>query len=349
MRVGTIQYSTDQGISHLAKDFYDAGVITDVMTFRHGSRPGNPQWYPPETVELVGRPFNGPVVEEFIKSVDVMLFFETPHDWEVIKLIRRLGRRSAIVPMYECTAERYTPSVKGYLKEYQPDKWVCPSLLDCEYFPNSPFVPIPLPTTLPPWTLRTNAERFLHNGGNLGLRGHKGTREIMLAMKYVKAPIQLTIRAQDDAGLHALVREIPSIKTDSRVTFEYGSRPRETLFDGHDVFIMAEKYNGLSLPLAEARGVGMVVMTSDRFPMNTWLNREFLIPVSGYTRQRVGGPFNWYDEATVQPESIAAMIDQTYALGKLDGLIEQESLKTREWRRTMSWDVLKDQWLEVLA
>lgn len=348
MKVGTVCYSTEQGIGHLPKWFYDEGVITDVMTFRHGSRLEHPEWYPPDTVNLVGRPFNGTVVNEFLKRVDLMLFFETPFDWDFLRYCRERGVKTAIVPMYECTPERYTPSSRSYDASVRPDRWICPSLLDCQYFPGSPFLPIPLPRSLGPWQLRTRAERFLHNGGNLGLRGHKGTLEIMRAMQSVKSPIKLTIRAQDEAGLHKLCREVPSAVRDDRITFEYGNKPYAELFDGHDVFIMAEKYNGLSLPLAEAKASGMVVMTSDRFPMNTWLDKLFLIPVSSYTPAKVGGPYNMYEEAVVDPQEIAMAIDRAYENGKCTDHVERYSMASREWRETMSWDALKPLWVKEL-
>lgn len=349
LKVGCISYATSQGISHLAKNFYDAGVITDVMVYRHGSRPSHLEWYrkdsePNYPVELIQRPFSGPVVEDFIRSVDVMLFFETPFDWDVIKLIRKLGKRSVIVPMYECTPKRYTPIVKDHDVSSMPDKWICPSLLDVEYFTGSPYLPIPLAPDVPAWQLRTRAENFLHNGGNLGLRGHKGTREIMQAMRYVVSPIKLTIRAQDERGLHELITAEPSVKRDDRVTLQYGEIPYAELFDGHDVFLMAEKYNGLSLPLAEARAAGMMVMTSNRFPMHCWLPTLPLIPVARYQRASIGGSYNDYDEAVVDPVAIASKIDEVYGRS-----IKNYSQSAIQWRESMSWEKLKPEWIKELS
>lgn len=349
MRIGTVAYSTDQGISHLAKWFYDEGVITDVMTFRHGSRPEHPEWYPPGTTQLVGRPFNGPVVDEFLKKVDLMLFFENPFDWDFLQYCRDRNVKTAIVPMYECTPARYTPSTKEYDGKVRPDRWICPSLLDVQYFPGSPYLPIPLPRCLPPWKLRTTAKRFLHNGGNLGLRGHKGTLELMRAMQLVKSPIQLTIRAQDEAGLHRLCREVPTAVRDERITFQYGTIPYEKLFDeDHDVFIMVEKYNGLSLPLAEAKACGMPVMTTDRFPTNTFLDHLFLIPVASTTPAKVGGPYNTYQEAIVDLQDVADAIDRAYENGEKTDQVERISLNAKQWRETMSWDELKPRWIKEL-
>ncbi len=406
MRVGTIGYATEQGIGYLPKWFYDAGLITDVMVFRHGSRQTHLEWYPEGTVELVGRPFNGPVVEAFIKSVEVMLFFETPFDWTVIDLCKRLGTKTVIVPMYECTPERVP---------WQPDAWFCPSLLDQrDYFKGSPFVPIPVPQDTT-WHQRKTATRWLHNAGNLGLRGHKGTLEILKAVKHVSSrDFRLTVRAQDVNALRGVIAQVPDVERDPRVVVQYGDTPREMLFGPeHDVFVMAEKYNGLSLPLMEARASGMLVVTSDRFPTNTWLpthlpcqecdghgwlgyqwaksamvkcggsKRPFsdpnrigsyyadeqgqeigiktiggkctacsgsktsgapcLIPVKSYSRQRVGGSFNSYDEAYITPERIAETIDNLVGSD-----IAEYSLQGREWAEANSWERLKPLWEEEL-
>ena len=331
MRVGCISYATDQGIAHLAKAFYDHGVITDVAIFHHSSRVNHPEWFPGAMV-IARRPFDWPEIRAWIDQMDAMLFFETPFDWIVLDYCRRKGIRTAICPMYECSP-RHIP--------VQPDKWLCPSLLDCEYFPGSPFIPVPVEQ---PWQERKWARRFLHNGGHLGLRGHKGTLEIMRAMELVKSPITMTIRSQDAKGLAELIRKVPSIKWDRRVSLSMGGIPYGQLFDGFDVFIMAEKYNGLSLPLAEARASGMLVMTSDRFPMNTWLPREPLIPVEKYTVASISGAYKEFQEATVRPEDIAAKIDQVY-----DTDISEYSRSGKAWAEENSWEKLKPRWVEALA
>lgn len=338
MRIGTVCYTTEQGISHLAKWFYTAGVITDVMTFRHGGRPAHPEWYPPDTIELVGRPFNGPAVDAFLAKVDVMVFMESPFDWSFLNYCRERGVRTVIIPMYECHPVK---------PPFVPDKYVCPSLLDQrDYWPTSPVLQIPVPPGIV-WAQRTKAEQFLHNGGNLGLRGHKGTLEILRAWKYVKSDAELTVRAQDTAGLDQLLAQVPEIRRDERIVLIPGSVPYEDLFKGRDVFIMAEKYNGLSLPLIEARAAGLVVITSDRYPMNQWLPTFPLIPVKRYSRQRVGGAYQEYDEATVTPEAIAETVDRMFAVHT--EYVEEYSLSGKLWAEANSWDNLRDKWIKEIC
>ena len=44
MRIGSIGYATYQGLGILLKDFYDNGIISDVITVNHWLR-GNERWY----------------------------------------------------------------------------------------------------------------------------------------------------------------------------------------------------------------------------------------------------------------------------------------------------------------
>ena len=333
MRVGCIQYASEQGLGILAKSFYDAGVITDMMVFRHGSRKSHMEWYPSGTMELVDRPFNGSIVEGIIKDVDVMLFFETPHDWSVLDLCRRLKTPTVLVPMYECTPIR---------TKYCADKVIVPSLLDLQYYPGSTFIPIPVPDDT--FELRTKANMFLHNAGNIGLRKNKGTMELMQAMPYVKSDLRLHIRAQDVGGLKSIISQVPRITQDPRVSFQFGSIPYHQLYTGYDVLVAPEKVSGLCLPIQEARAAGMVVMASDRHPHNTWLPKESLIHVSAYQQASMGGPYHTFDEAVLDPRDIASCMDALYGTD-----ITSYSQSSVDWAASMSWSTLKPVWMEALS
>jgi hypothetical protein len=78
--------------------------------------------------------------------------------------------------------------------------------------------------------------------------------------------------------------------------------------------------------------------------MNDWLPREHLIPVRSYSKERVGGPYNVYDEAHVHPEDVAATIDRLHGLN-----VTEYSRSGREWAEEHSWSRLKARWLEALT
>lgn len=369
MRVGCIGYATDQGIGHLARSFYDAGIITDMLILRHGRRPDHPEWYrDPVVVGSLREEVE--VLRRFCEDKDVMLFFETPFDWSLLNYCREVKVKTIIVPMYECMP-RCIPA--------RPDLFLCPSLLDIQYYPESQFLEVPVDGPCPRcrgygsademvicprcngkpymglrWSQRTVAKRFLHNSGHIGLMEHKGTTEILKAVEFIKSPAEITIRSQEPQ-LKEMARKILGDRA-NRVTLEVGNFPREILFQDHDVFLMAEKYNGLSLPLREARASGMLVMTSDRFPMNEWLPTKVdwkekdstgtgnpLIPVSSYRRASVSPRCNEFDEAVIDPRVIAAKIDEWYGRD-----ISEYSRQGQQWADSMSWEVLGPKYRELL-
>ncbi len=333
MKIGMTAYATNQGLGYLAKSFYDAGIVDEIILIRHGSprRPTYPEWYGNRAVEAPGRKIRGPSVETLLDKIDVMLFFETPFDWKFPELCRKHNVKTVMIPMYE-----WFP--KG--KESIFDGYLCPSLLDVDYFkkyPHSLFVPPVDPTA---WKLRTTAKRFLHNAGNIGHRNHKGTLELLQAVKYLKSDLSLTIRCQDTRAFRRLLSQVPGIERDSRVNLELGEIPHEDLFTGYDVYVAPEKFNGLSLPLQEAYAAGMLVMASDRYPNHCWLPTEPLISV-GRTRQaEIGGGYLSFEESILDPEEIAESMDNWYEKD-----IRDFSSQGRLWARTNSWELKRGECL----
>jgi len=136
---------------------------------------------------------------------------------------------------------------------------------------------------------------------------------------------------------------VPEIASDERVSIIRGTLPYDELWNTGDVFVFPEKFNGLSLALQEARAAGMLVMGTHRYPMTTWLPNEALIPVLGTHRACVSGKCIEFDEAVVDPEDIAAMMDKWY-----DQDISSQSLAGKHWAEDMSWESLGPQYLEYI-
>ena len=325
MRIGSITYATVQGLGIQVKQFYDHGIIDEVMIYKHRCYDNHYDWYPPETPVITERPIRGQA-EGFLNRIDVLVQFETFFDWTLLMHCRAKGVKTVLVPHYECMPEK--------LKE-QPDKIICPSLLDEEYYPGNPVLPIPVDY---PWKQRTKALRFLHNGGNLGLRGRNGTLEILQAMQYVQSPVEVMVRCQDAAGIAAILRKLPKPESD-RFKIHIGTVPYEKLFEDYDVYLSAEKFSGSSLALQEACAAGMLVITTDRFPQNTWLPRKPLIPYHNSQKVRVMGDCLEIDEAIVDPKDIAASIDKWYGKD-----ITAISRSGKIWAGLNSWDVLGPAW-----
>lgn len=356
MRIASIGYATEQGLGHLMRDFFTAGVVTDPIIYRHGhpSRPTHADWYPPWT-PVVDPRRTGLVanqqVRDILNRVDLLLAWETFFDWSLVAYCRKIGVRTVLVPMYEWTPTEWPE---------KPDMLICPSLLDLDIFRDQ-FTPgrcvhLPIPVRTDRWQLRTTARNYLHNAGNVGHREHKGTRQLLESVKYLTQPIDLVVRAQDETALRSIVSDVfgPEIASanpavlpaggGARVRVEYGAVPYANLWNGRDVYVAPEKFNGLSLPLQEARAAGLLVMTTNRYPANTWLPEEALIPVAHIERARIGGGYYEFDESVVDPRVIATVMDTWFNWD-----IVKYSLSGREWAEANSWGVLKASWLEALG
>lgn len=361
MRVGSLVYATDQGLGILAKSFVDHGVVTDVVVISHGRHPNHLEWYPEPVGHGVMTDLRSAEqrawIKDFCTSMDVMMFFETPFLWELIPHCRDVGVKTVIMPMHECMPAMIPA---------QPDLWICPSELDLawtntlrEGYRGSTFIPVPVEV---PWRQRTKVEVFVHNAGHGGLKGRNGTADLLEAMKYVKSPVKLLIRSQD--ALNA--EDYNRLKYCDNIEYVCCNVLHEDLWkDGGkgDAFVFPERFNGLSLPLQEARAAGMLVICGDRFPMNQWLPSKWsvktrggtspvdswdeelsaLIPVKEYVKEKIGPPYNQYDSARYDPRDIAVTIDSWYGKD-----ITEYSLSGKAWAETMSWEALKPRCVAAL-
>lgn len=325
MRVGSLVYATDQGLGILARSFVQAGVVTDVMVVKHGRHPCHAaEWYPGAPILHGVRSHDDMLrAKQFCDQHDVMFFFETPFIWELIPHCRARNVKTVIMPMHECM-----PATWPCDEHFAPDLILNPSALDQLCFPTGTQVTVPVdPST---WRQRERARVFVHNAGHGGLKGRNGTIELMEAIKLAKSPAQFVIRCQEGGPLMNI------IPTDRRVGVVTRTLPAAELYAGGDVFIFPEKFNGLSLPLQEARAAGMLVMTTDRFPNNDWLPVRPLIKTRAYVRNRIGPPYREFNEALLDPVAIAEKIDEMY-----DKDISPYSRDGLEWARENSWE----QWL----
>ena len=292
-------------------------------------------WYP--AAEIYDRSH----VDEFLDGLDALLILEKLHDWGPAIKAQRRHIRLILMPMYEITPDPLPVN---------PDVFICPSRLDFDvYGPKGTAIYLPVPVDVP-WRQRRSVRTFVHNAGNGYGFFRNGTFDLLAAVAFIKSPIQLIVRMQESLWRALEVRErreeiqgiLDQAARDPRVVFVRGTVPYEELWTQGDAFVFPERYNGLSLPLQEARASGMLVIASDRYPMNTWLPREPLIPVSGYEPvARFGIEVR---SAIVRPEDIARTIDEWY-----DADITAYSREGREWAQAHSWSRWRQTYLDVLA
>lgn len=304
---GTIAFDCSSGLGIQTKSFIDHGIIDKILVRPHSTYPSE-GWY--EKIASIHE-------DELLDACDKLIFIETPFNWNIIPRARARGIKTILLAMYECTQ---------YPFPYYPDVLVGCSAMEPEHYKNLgcsiPCIHINAPVDMK-WKLRTKAKVFIHNSGHGGLGGRNGTKELLEAMQYVKSPIKLLVRTQNG-----------SLRSDDpRVEIIHGSIPYEDLWTTGDVLVFPEKFGGSFLPMQEAFASGLAVMASDRFPTNSWLPKELLIPVKGYTKERIGSEF---DCAILDPKLIAQKIDEVYGTD-----ISKYSKMGKAWATENSWEKLK--------
>lgn len=386
MKVGSIGYSCASGLGHLNKWLFEHGVVDSVFVVEHPQYASNPSWFPGAPSTPL-RGMNLSKIMEWSKSFDVILCYETPFAWALASWWRSEAKiKTAIMPMHEWyPQDRLQVLTDGGMKGAF-DLYLCPSALDLDVFKaagcNTAQVTVPVdPST---WRQRRMVRRFLHNAGHVGHREHKGTRQLLEAMCYVTKPIDLTVRGQG-IELERMIQEftgmrgawgssfaqIGSVATDApgspgRITYEIEDRPYGDLFPlEFDAYVAPEKLNGLSLPLQEARAAGMLVITTDRYPTNTWLPNKVevpsevvidpddgplegdvlnaLIPVERYQKARVCTNCVEIDEAIVDPKAIAATLDAWHGAD-----VGDYSVSGFKWAIENSWKVWAPRYRKLL-
>ena len=321
-RIGALVHAVDIGLGILGRALFENGVINQVMLEAAQQRTVQNGWYP-------GAPMaTAKEYETFLDDIDALLIVETVSDWSIVDLAQKRGIPVTLMPMYECT-----PSPLPVM----PDRYLCPSLLDYDYYTGKgPALFLPVPVEVP-WRKRHRARVFVHNAGTAKSAVRNGTRELLMAIALVQSEAKFLLRLQ-------------SHSTDSKKRFEFeqsfGELLEETtqnpsvefinktvnydeLWNEGDVFVFPEKYNGLSLPLQEARASGMLVMAGNRYPINTWLPTESLIPVDCYETRKLKVNV---ESAVYQPEVIANCIDEWF-----DSDISTYSEAGKSWARDHSW------------
>lgn len=346
MKIGSIVLSTHQGLGVLAKSFYDSGLIQEVLIKEHGTLENHPEWF--SNSPYIGNP-NDPFIQttlprlderykitNFLSKIDVLLIFEIPFyfslegengemlGYDIMKEAQQLGVKTVLMPMYECTP--YPLSADLYL---------CPSQLDYdvykEMYPQANIQKVTVPVDTK-WSQRKKAKVFVFNAGNGGTNDRNGVREVISSLPHIKSPIELIFRSQ---------KPLDNDINDNRVRKQIGTLKYEDLYKEGDVFLFPEKFNGLSLPLQEAYSSGMLVMTTHRHPNTEWLPSDPLIPVKGYTEDRiVNVPFK---RAEISPIDIANTIDSWYNKD-----ITELSIMGKKWGEAHSWDKMLPEYLKII-
>ena len=322
-KIGIVARCDRTGLAVQAHTFWkNLYQISEVMVVLSGQR-DNPLIYPKGKICERGMP-GLEEIDKFLGKIDVLIAFETPYNWNLFSRAKKKGIKTVLIPNYEWSAE--FPPV-------EPDLYLCLSKLDYDLMPeNKKYLPMPIDRNESQFKLRKKAQTFVFNNGNGGTNKRNGIDEFLEAIPLVKANVNFLIRSQ------VPIKEI----NDKRVKVELGSIPHEELFKQGDVFVFPHKFDGLSLPIQEALSAGMPVLTTDFYPHNTYLPKEWLFKPASFRKARMGPETREIDVALITPSAIARKIEQW--AGKD---ITKESKMADKIAETFDWDILRDKFTKL--
>ncbi|WP_274919618.1 glycosyltransferase [Streptomyces sp. WZ-12] len=238
--------------------------------------PVHADWYEYD-VRTRGAPSKSDI-EDFVSNLDLVLYCETPLNYDLLWYCRERNVKTVCQPNYELLdyvrpSERRRPTIP------RPDLFVAPSpwhLEDIERIGPTRYLPVPIDLSDLPRRDITRAREFFHIAGRPAFKDRNGTLAFIEAVKSVRPLMPDAVftlycqqmndvfrRALDGSGIH-LVGPMP--------------RPAD-IFQTGDVLVLPRRYGGLCLPAQEAIGSGIPVLMTDVSPNNVVLPREWLVPV----------------------------------------------------------------------
>jgi len=324
-KVGLVGYSANCGLGEFNRQFAIRMGVDYWLVVPHRSLGINPV---PEEVGswTVGNPNRPRSSEQFLRSVDVVVFFETPYISGLARRAKELGKRVVCIPMLEWTPE--------YGKEFTKDVdlWICPTKICYETLSKEGFPAVyynwPVDVDRYKFRLRSKCERFLFVNGSGGWRGRKGA-DVIKSMLEVNPGIPLVVRSQSKISLPGNdIEYLPPVKDNLE------------LYNVGDVLLAPHHLDGYGLEMIEAQASGMPVIVSEGNPWNEFhaLSR---IPYLSTKIQRVKRPMTWYHP---DAEYLAELCDDI-----LGEDIEGESYQALNLSKLNSWNVDKEQELENLV
>lgn len=313
LKIGLVGYNCATGLGELNRQITEYVDVYRWLVKPH--RKWRTEPLPNHTDCLVCQPDDTAKVEEFVVSVDIVLFTEIPYYRNLLEVCKALRRRVVCVPMMEWMPSKLDKWPK------QVDLFICPTkycynqfkhLVPCKHFP------WPVDTNKFKFQQRAVCKRFLFLNGSGGYKGRKGASVIHGALsKWPKMPILIRDQVHTNWGIPTLGRVANNCD----------------LYSEGDVLISPHFTDGLGLEGMEAMACGMPVLSTDGEPWNEIPSLDKIRAVK--TKMMITRPVDWY-----QPNAVHLVELCRKWLGQD---ISSQSIAAREWAETRSWDILAPQ------
>lgn len=314
MKVGLVGYSCNSGIGELNRQIATYAQVDRWLVKLHSRYP---QCKTPRHIATSYCRGNPLEIEQFVKSVDIVLFVETPFFKHLLPLCKQHGKRVVCVPMLE-----WTPPMSSGSWLTGVDLFICPTRQCADELSSvvpGVYFPWPIDTRRFQFRQRFSCEVFLFLNGHGGWKGRKGAATVR-KVKEIWPDMRLLVGSQVSQQWPERTEVLPAADSNAK------------LYDKGDVLLAPHSIDGLGLELMEAMACGMPVITTEGEPWNEF---PALARIRASKKERrVNRSVNWY-----MPD-----VQHLVELCKenVGRAITHYSCELRDWAEGRSWELLAD-------
>lgn len=276
-RIGVIARADLTGLGNQSRNWVRLLDPHKVIVINSKPFNGNEQhmeWYNRPNAFRVDGFINRNEINPILNNVDLLLTFEIPYNYDLIRVARERGVKTIIQNNWEFTDYLRQPHlplpdalVNHSYWHLDEQKKLWPEIT--EYCPTPVFLEDYDTIMLHNMDRDLTKRRFLHVAGRKTYEDRNGTMSLIESVKMVPAEydFELVIKTQS----------VEIYSDDPRITVDYNSPEDEKqLYYDFDAMIMPRRYGGACLPMTEALAAGLPVIMTDVDPNNKALPKEWL-------------------------------------------------------------------------
>lgn len=313
-RIGLCGFNCRMGLGTVNRQLATYADIDSWLVIKHPSRDLLDNHPDVDTTVCTGRDVEK--IRKWVKSVDTILFVETPVASDLIPFAKEFNKRLVCIPMIEWTPRG------AWTKDI--DLFICPTD-QCydELSVEVPSVSFPWPVDINSFefTKRETCNRFFFINGHGGWEGRKGLSVLIDALK-IWPEMPVTIFSQKK-NVPPHVQSMPNVKVIDEV------EDQQYLYDSGDVLISPHSVDGIGLEVIEAAACGVPSISTLGEPWTQYPAIHRL--ESTVSTKRVKRDVKWYIPNATELANIAKSM-----LGRD---ISMESMAVRQWAEFNQWNV----------
>lgn len=278
MRLGIIARADATGLGVQSKNWVrllkpQKVIVIDSTPFNKNQQ--HFEWYHKMNAFLVNGFISPHEINSVLANIDVLLTFEIPYSYELVKVAKSRGIKVIIQNNWEFTDYLQNKNLplpdllvnhSYWHLDDQKARW--PEIT--EYCPTPVFLEEFDEITMQNFE-RKGKRRFLHVAGRRTYEDRNGTEDLLAAVKLIPKDIdfELVIKTQTTDV---------SEYDDPRITIDRNAPADEKeLYRDFDAMIMPRRYGGACLPMNESLAAGLPVIMTDVDPNNKILPKEWLV------------------------------------------------------------------------